>query len=795
VACPPSRVYRARKFVRQHRVGVIAGSGILAALVVGLALALVGFNQARRQRSRAEKEAAIAKAVNDFLQKDLLEQADPDNEPDRDLKLRTAVDRAAAKVQNRFTNQPLVEAAIRLTLSATYGGLGDYATAEAHAQRAVALRTQVLGPEHPDTLDALGMLGWTYGELGRNEEAERLWQSLWQTSRRVLGEEHTNTLSALYGLGSTYLNQERYAKAEEVYVGLVDTYRRLLGPEHPDTIMSMHQLALVYGDQLDKAVEVNLRVLESSRKVFGPEHPNILTTMGNLAMCYDEMGRFAEAIQLQEQVVTAKRKLLGPDHPSTLFAVGNLAEYYGQGCRWQPCAALCKEILRSTNAEFRANAVWGTPAGFMFKGAVASLLAGDSVSYRYFASELLNRFRATTNGGWARTVLEIDFLVPDASRDWATYLRLADLVQSNAPAMLDANNKLALGMLEFRRGRWDEALQYLEPARGSGRSPIASQAGCFAAMTYHQRGQSDAARAALAQATRRLATFIRSGSFDSSTWHEYGRAAIARAEAEQMILGQTVSELLTPTALEATRQAWAPVRQRFLEAQRFAAQANWLKARDSYLQAMAEPVFDWEAAEAAESWLLAPKVGAVFVRAQDWTNHGNLCARLATYLGTLSDPDWSRTYASIRLIATNGLPPELVRKAVGWGRQGSADLDRFNLGPGMEGDRLGEFGLSAGMAAYRAGEYERAITVLVTEPNPKAVGIAGTALAFRSMSLFQLGRQAEAREVLLQAENLLAQPLKNLTGDVWYRLAFAQVALEEAQRLIRPSDKPREASG
>ena len=46
-------------------------------------------------------EAAVAKAVTSFLQKDLLAQAGasaqagPDNKPDRDLKVRTALDRAA----------------------------------------------------------------------------------------------------------------------------------------------------------------------------------------------------------------------------------------------------------------------------------------------------------------------------------------------------------------------------------------------------------------------------------------------------------------------------------------------------------------------------------------------------------------------------------------------------------------------------------------------------------------------------------------------------------------------------
>jgi hypothetical protein len=36
LACPPSAVYRLRKFVRRNKVGVLAGSAIAAALVLGM---------------------------------------------------------------------------------------------------------------------------------------------------------------------------------------------------------------------------------------------------------------------------------------------------------------------------------------------------------------------------------------------------------------------------------------------------------------------------------------------------------------------------------------------------------------------------------------------------------------------------------------------------------------------------------------------------------------------------------------------------------------------------------------
>jgi hypothetical protein len=82
------------------------------------------------EQQRADTEAATAKAVNEFLQKDLLGQAsgwsqtEEGMKADPDLKVRTALDRAAQQIEKKFSNRPLVEAAIRHTIGAAYDDLG-----------------------------------------------------------------------------------------------------------------------------------------------------------------------------------------------------------------------------------------------------------------------------------------------------------------------------------------------------------------------------------------------------------------------------------------------------------------------------------------------------------------------------------------------------------------------------------------------------------------------------------------------------------------------------------------------
>ena len=130
-------------------------------MLVLIAAALISI----RQSIRANREAAVAQAVNDFLQNDLLAQASaanqsgPSAKPDPDLKVRTALDRAAARIAGKFDRQPEVEAAIRDTIGQTYMDLGLYPEARKQLERALDLHRRVLGAENPKTLKTMSRLG------------------------------------------------------------------------------------------------------------------------------------------------------------------------------------------------------------------------------------------------------------------------------------------------------------------------------------------------------------------------------------------------------------------------------------------------------------------------------------------------------------------------------------------------------------------------------------------------------------------------------------------------------------
>src|ERR1700683_1810968 len=100
LAAPPSLASRTRKFARRYRVALVTACAFALVLIAAAVISI-------RQSIRASREAASAQAVNDFLQNDVLAQASaakqswPRAKPDPDLQVRTALDRAAARLNGK----------------------------------------------------------------------------------------------------------------------------------------------------------------------------------------------------------------------------------------------------------------------------------------------------------------------------------------------------------------------------------------------------------------------------------------------------------------------------------------------------------------------------------------------------------------------------------------------------------------------------------------------------------------------------------------------------------------------
>ena len=457
LAAPASAAYRARKFARRHRWGLATAIAFVLVLIAATVISVT-------QSLRATREAAAAQAVNDFLQNDLLAQASvvnqsgPGAKPDPDLKVRTALDRAAARIAGKFDKQPELEASIRDTMGETYRELGLYTEARKQLERALDLRRRSLGAANPATAKTMSRLGSTALFQGKNAEAETLLAQALAIQRRVLSSEHPDTLYSMNSLANVYSEQGKYAQAEPLYSQTLEIRRRVLGPEHRGTLASMHNLALVYSDQKKYAQAEALfkQTLEIERRVLGPEHPITLISMDGLGREYRAESKYAQAEALDAQVLEIQRRVYGPEYRWTLGSTGNLANDYRLQGKCAQAEALDRqalEIQRRVLGPDDRDTVWST-----------GNLANDYCAQGKFAqAEALYRraLESSPNNPHFLNGLAW-YLVAAADRRQRRPTEALQFARGAVKVAPDcADCYISLGLAEYRNGLWDEAIATL----------------------------------------------------------------------------------------------------------------------------------------------------------------------------------------------------------------------------------------------------------------------------------------------------------------------------------------------
>ncbi len=367
VACPPSAVYTFRKLVWRNKAACVTATVVALSLLFGTGvaawyaaraaqqrnLAIVSERRAETEAKRARSEAAIAKAVNDFLEKDLLGFADATKPfqdgatPDPNITMRTILDRAADNIEGKFPDQPVVEAQVRGAIGVSYISLGEYGKAEDQHRRALVLCERLLGLDHPYTLASRSKVAVVYYLQGRYDEAEKLLQQSLDICQRARGNAHEDTRTVMYGLAAVYLKQGRGQEAEKILDQRLESDRRALGNEHVDVLSTMSDLALTYRQQarFDEAAAMLRQTLQIQQNTLGDEHSDTLTTMFNLAAVCCDRHRYDEAEELARQTLKIHQRTLGDKHPTSLAGMHNLAVICLKEARYDESETLFRQAL------------------------------------------------------------------------------------------------------------------------------------------------------------------------------------------------------------------------------------------------------------------------------------------------------------------------------------------------------------------------------------------------------------------------------------------------------------------
>jgi eukaryotic-like serine/threonine-protein kinase len=307
-ARPDTLTYRASRFIRRHWFGVSATAAVILALAIGLAVTLLQTEQLRAERDRTLQ-------INSFLQ-DILLEADP-YQAGADATVRDLLNTAGSMIEQRFADQPDLEATLRLTVGKTQLNLMELASAEANLVRTVQLHHDLYGPGDDRTLEAGIWLAWLAYRNGDFSTAERRYRDLLDR----IGPESSWHLRAetLNELAIVLVDTGKVSEAQQAYREALDLWLDN-DPDNFAVALLHNNIAGTWRllDSTEKAVAGYRQALILLRQHFPDnDNPYLATNMTNLAILLQGRDGSEEALDLHRESLAIRLATLGENHAAT----------------------------------------------------------------------------------------------------------------------------------------------------------------------------------------------------------------------------------------------------------------------------------------------------------------------------------------------------------------------------------------------------------------------------------------------------------------------------------------------
>ena len=366
-AGPPSAVYRARKFVRRHRWGVMVTALLTVAVIVGSVGVAYGLIRALEAERQARQEARAAEEVADFLVQ-LFRQPDPTGSGSGDITARELLAQGSDSIREALVEQPLIRARLLQTMAEAHDGLGLYSDARDLVSEALTIRQTLLPPGSPERYEsrlllagatqrdgnpqqALELLDALHAdiaaspavddktrmtilqrrtavliELGDYETADAAFRELlgWLESDSEIDPQDQAVVWNNYGnlLRATNELEEAY-QAYQNAARLLDFRNR--PPDHRLVSVLINRSATqAMRDNLDEAIRELTEALPIIVQVYGEQHPETIGARLNLATFHHMAENYARAVEELREVMVTAEEHFGPDHPHVAMIANNL---------------------------------------------------------------------------------------------------------------------------------------------------------------------------------------------------------------------------------------------------------------------------------------------------------------------------------------------------------------------------------------------------------------------------------------------------------------------------------------
>lgn len=332
-ARPASSAYRFRRFVARHR----AASAIVATAIFAIVVATAGFtwrlaeerDATRRRAEEAEQAQRETEQVVAFLA-ELFRGSDPYGvggpKGAVDLSARELLDRAAARLDESLSDQPLVRARLLAELGRIYRLLGLLDQAEPLLREGLRLRETTPGVRPADLAASRLSLGRLETQRGRFAEASALIGPAVEFGR---SEGSPRELaSALEGLGALQNSSGEIAAAQASYAESLALWRAEGDFQREADLLLLLANAERRLGHLDQARLHREAALELVEDRLGPDHPAVATALVGIADLHTAEGHGERAIPLLERALLVFEARFGAQDFRVGVAANNLGVAY-----------------------------------------------------------------------------------------------------------------------------------------------------------------------------------------------------------------------------------------------------------------------------------------------------------------------------------------------------------------------------------------------------------------------------------------------------------------------------------
>ena len=320
--------YRARRFVRRHRMETIAVVGISLSLLAGAALSLWQARRAAAERDLAALASRESNAVTSFVM-GVFEASDPAQASGDTLTAMQLVERAAARAE-LLRGQPAAQARMLEVTGRLYQSLGRYAEARAVISRALSIREESGGRGTLAVAATLGQLADLHLLLGSYASGDSAAREALRIQERSLGPASRAVATTLSQMARVAVYRGELAAAEAYSRRALAACELSLGPNDSltaDNHMALGSILRREGRITNAETEFR-RALAIIEDIAGPTDATRADAMLKIAYLLDEdRGRYAEAEPLYWRALEIRRRAYGQGSPVVAATLLDIAGF------------------------------------------------------------------------------------------------------------------------------------------------------------------------------------------------------------------------------------------------------------------------------------------------------------------------------------------------------------------------------------------------------------------------------------------------------------------------------------